>query len=950
MRHIRKSVWLLCAGSSLLSVAAAAQDAPEPAPVIGAAVGADDGADGKDIVVLGSRIPRQIDSEGPAPVTAITADDILRNGYQTVPDVLRAITQNGGETQSQQSYSGADFTPGAQQVDLRGLGPNHTLVLVNGRRIADFPLPFGGNSNFSDISNLPVGMIERIEVLSGSASAIYGSDAISGVVNFKLKTEPDGTRIDFRTGFTEQGGGNSQRLTVTSGFRKEGFRAVFGVEMLNQQPLWMFDRKIQDSTADNPTTAVPLARRNFLRTDEYNDYLDPGKARCDALAAQNRGTTYYASRKNYGYDIVNDKYVPGYFCGSNEAVAYGTMINARKGATGYASLGYEIGQRTELFLDVQASYSRLKLFRDMLDWFYVAPDGNEEGTFFNPNLAPALTYSQAQLDNWFRLFTPEELGGFDVGMTRNRSFTYNITAGIKGSLGEADKWRYELSVNRAAYSSKIGFPQVVIDKSNALFLGQQLGVDPASGYPIFNADNNRLYKPLTPAEYRSITAISEYRPKTWVNNFSATINTTELFRLPAGPVGFAAIAEVDNQGYEINPDPLALTQYYVGLIDSDGHGTRRHWAAGGELRAPIFSFLELSGAGRYDHYSFADNGFGKLTYNLGAELRPTRSLLFRGAYGTGFRAPDLHYIYKGPGNKHSGGVDYYQCRQDSPGAAFSDCDDYDARFITNHNGNRQLRPETSVSFNAGVVFQPVRNLSVSADYFRVKMKNQVQNLSIDTVLRDEASCRADGNGTIAADPNSPTCVDAISRVKRYVGGALSGEIQGVAINPINIAEESTDGIDVSARLRLPTRSVGQFSLDVGYTYVFNHTIRQYPGDPIENKLAFDSGYYIPREKGTASLTWELGRFSTTLNGQRLGKLPNWDEDAFLRASYLFNLSAQYKITDDLRVSGTINNLFAQKPVKDPTQGSYPYYNGSWFDGVGRSFYLQLTYKMGGKKL
>jgi len=100
-----------------------------------------------------------------------------------VPDVMRSLTQNGGATQSQQDYSGGDFSPGSQQVDLRGLGPNHTLVLVNGRRIADFPLPFKGRSNFTDISNIPIGMIDRVEVLTGSASAVYGSDAISGVVN-----------------------------------------------------------------------------------------------------------------------------------------------------------------------------------------------------------------------------------------------------------------------------------------------------------------------------------------------------------------------------------------------------------------------------------------------------------------------------------------------------------------------------------------------------------------------------------------------------------------------------------------------------------------------------------------------------------------------------------------------------------------------------------------------
>ncbi|MGH7021521.1 MAG: TonB-dependent receptor plug domain-containing protein, partial [Brevundimonas sp.] len=223
MRRIKSIIWALSASSSLIALAAAAQTTTS-------APGNDQATTVDEVVVLGSRIPRKIDTEGPAPVTAITADDILRNGYQSVPDVLRAVTQNGGETQSQQSSSGASFTPGAQQVDLRGLGPNHTLVLVNGRRIADFPLPFQGQSNFTDVSNIPVGLIERVEILSGSASAVYGSDAIAGVVNFVLKKSADGTRFDFRTGFTEDGGGESQRLTITTGWDRGAFHGVVGVE------------------------------------------------------------------------------------------------------------------------------------------------------------------------------------------------------------------------------------------------------------------------------------------------------------------------------------------------------------------------------------------------------------------------------------------------------------------------------------------------------------------------------------------------------------------------------------------------------------------------------------------------------------------------------------------------------------------------------------------------
>lgn len=900
---------------------------------------------GADIVVLGSRIPRIL-SEGPAPVTSISSDDIMRNGYQSVPDLLRAVTQNGGETQSQQSFAGADFTPGAQQVDLRGLGPNHTLVLVNGRRVADFPLPFNGNSNFTDISNIPVGLIERVEILSGSASAIYGSDAISGVVNFQLKEKVDGTRLDFRYGNTQHGGGQSFRLTGVTGWAKDDFHAVLGVEFLRQQPIWQYQRKRQDSTADNPTTDAPLARRTFLRADEYVYYIDPGKARCDALSALNRGSTFYAMRPGRGTFDGTD----GYFCGSEQSVAYGTMISDRSSVSAYGNLGFDVSDKAQFFTDVQFSWSRLKLFRDVLDWFYVAPDGNEEGTFFNPNLSPADTWSGLQLDNWTRQFTPEEMGGFGPGFTRNTSVAFSITPGIRGHFGNDDQWAYELSYNHAQYRSRVVFPQVVIDKSNAFFLGQQQGVDSESGYPIFNADVNRLYTPLTPAQYQSITADSVYRPKSWLNNVSATINNTKLFDLPAGPVGIAAVAEFGNQGYNLRPDPLALTQYYVGLIDSDGKGSRTHWGLGAEVRVPVFDMLQLSGATRYDGFNYAGNRVSRFTYNLGGEFRPAENLLFRAAYGTGFRAPDLNYVYRGPGNTHPSATDYYLCRSEEPDSDIGDCSYADSGIVSRRTGNPHLKPETSTSLNAGVFWQPVRNVSLSVDYFRVQMKGQVRDLDIDTLLRTEADCRiGQTSAGTAIDINSPTCIDALQRVTRYASGALQGQIQSVAVNPINIAEESTDGIDFSAHFRVPTDSAGTFTLAANYTYVLNHDIRQYPGDPKVSKLAFDSGYDIPREKGSASLTWEYDRFSTTLSGQRLGRLPNYDQDAYIRSSYLFNLSARYDINDRLRLTGTINNLFDTAPVKDPTYGSYPYYDISWFDGVGRSFFLQLTYTMGNER-
>lgn len=915
MRHIRSLLSVLATGTSLVALSAAAQTAqPETSTTI------------EEVIVIGSRIPRQIETEGPAPVSVITADDIVRNGYQSVPDLLRAVTQNGGETQSQQSFSGASFTPGAQQVDLRGLGPNHTLVLVNGRRIADFPLPFQGQSNFTDVSNLPVGLIERVEILSGSASAIYGSDAIAGVVNFVLKRSADGIRMDFRQGLTEEGGGDSQRLSISGGLSRDRFHGVFGAELIRQKPLWAYDREIQDSTQDNPVNT--LARRTFLRFDENDDYLDPGAALCGSLSNLNDGSTFYTNRPRYGY-----------FCGSDRSIGYGTILSDRKAINTYASMGYQLNDRAELFLDLQYSHSELKLFRDTQSWLYQDANGSEDGLFFNADTG--------LIEGWQRQFSPEEMGGLNKGFTRNRSDTFTITPGIKGTFGADDSWGYEVALNHSEYRSKVSFPQVIASRANAFFLGPQLGVDADSGYAIFavGTDAARLYKPLSPADYASITADSVYNPRSRSTSLSATITNKDIFELPAGPVGFAAVVEGGKQSYELNTDPNALIPYYYGLVDSDGEGDRNHLGAGLEVRVPVFSSLEVSSAGRYDRFSFADNDVGEVTYNLGLEYRPHSTLLVRAAYGTGFRAPDLHYVFSGPGNTHPSGTDYYRCATEEPDEDIGDCSFSDEGIVAYRNGNRDLDPETSKSFNGGLVWQPTRNLSLSVDYFNVELTNQVRDMSIDTILRNEGECRT-GAQTIT----SPTCVDAIARVNRQTTGPLTGSLIGVATNPINIAREKTSGVDVAARWRVPTQRAGEFTFSAAYTYVDEHTFQQYPGDPVVDKLAYDSGYYIPRDKGTTSVSWALNNLTTTLQGQYLGRLPNYAETAYIKESWLFNASAQYDLTDHARLSLTVNNLFDEGPVKDDTYSAYPYYDISWFDSVGRSYYIQLTYKLGGSGL
>ena len=550
------------------------------------------------VQVTGSRIPRA-QVEGPAPITVINAEQIRSSGFTSVPDVLRAMTQNGGETQSQQSSSGADFSPGAQQVDLRGLGPNHTLVLVNGRRIADFPMPFKGRSNFTDVSNIPLGMIERIEVLTGSASAIYGSDAIAGVVNFILKKKADGTTIDMRMGTTTEGGGESFDMSIASGFSRGNFNAVYSVELQSQTPLWAYERDIQDSTQDGPTEGSRIARRAYLRTDYNDDYLDPGAATCEALSGQNQGSTYRAYRPRYGY-----------YCGSDSSIGYGTILSKRRGANGYASLSYDFDNGQQWFADVQLGYHTMSLMRDVTKWGRMDANGDESGYFNNE--------ATGEIEFWQRQFSPEEMGGLRNAMVRSTQKTFSVTTGFKGNL--AGNWDYEAALSHSQYQSRISWAQIIAAKANDLFLGPQLGVDD-DGFPIYNADPSRLYRPLTRAEYDSIAARTTYTPKSRTETAAFTLTNSALFGLPGGDAGFAATVEVGQQAYSLNPDPLATQYYYYSWKDSDGQGSRNRWATAAELRMPLHETVNLSVAGRYDQYRYSGHTIGKATWSGGLEWR-----------------------------------------------------------------------------------------------------------------------------------------------------------------------------------------------------------------------------------------------------------------------------------------------------------------------------------------
>jgi outer membrane receptor protein involved in Fe transport len=917
-----RPAWPLLAGltAALIPILAPAQDAP-PTPAATQPPAEDINAQAaklEQITVTGSRIPRA-QVEGPAPVTVIKGSDIDAGGFRSVFDILSQVTQNTGMVQGEDF--GSTFTPAANVINLRGLGPNHTLVLVNGHRVADYPIAYDGSVNAVDFANIPSVMIDRIEILSGSASAVYGSDAIAGVVNIILKQKHEGVDLSVKVGGTQQGGGDNQRIQLIGGGNWGDLSGVFGLELTNRAPIWYGDRSLTDSYTRyaSPDSPIPPAMIAIRDPTSRTYYSLP----CDTLGYLMNGSLSEFQRPRYH----------GTYCSSDHYYSNRTNQTKKKVATGYASLTYALNDSTQLFGDFMAGWSDVHTVVRNPSW-----------------ASPSAFWNDAtnRLESWTRILAPEEDGG---RMSSARTFlqrSFNVTLGVKGTFGSSD-WHYEVAANRSDYKSDQGIFRF-LNGINDYFLGPQTGTHEFEGeeFPSYNADPSRLLTPLTADRFRSLSTHTLEHDKAWTEDLNFSVNGS-LFQLPAGDVGVAAVVEAGRQGYSNVPDPrINAGQIWNVTSAVNDSGTRNRYAAGFELNVPIFSQLTGTAAARYDRYTYGGQEVAKSTYNLGLEYRPIESLLVRGTYSTSFRAPDMNYLFaKGTVGYEPGDTDFYQCRLE--GQPYDSCDQqYNMNFRS--SGNIKLKPENGKSFTYGLVWSPLSNLDFSADYYRIRINDEVTNLDSEIILRTEADCLVGQtqSGT-PVDRNSSICQDAIARVVRNPANAPVNPnmVTNLLLNPINAATERTSGIDLSANFRWSTDRFGKYQLHGAFTHVLSHQYQQFPGDPVRDYVS-DINYQSDwRTKVNAALSWGLGDWSATVDGTRYGRVPLNDVSG-LRSSYmLFNGSVGYDLTDRAHLSLIVNNLRNSSPVDK--SGGWPNYTAGWYDAYGRQWWVQFDYHFGAGK-
>ncbi|WP_019466081.1 TonB-dependent receptor plug domain-containing protein [Dyella japonica] len=878
----------------------------------------------EQVVVTGSRIPRS-DLEGPSPVTVITAADIDARGYRNAYDAISQATQNTGITTGQDF--GSTFTPAASFVSLRGLGPNHTLVLVNGHRLAEYPVAYNGEVNAVNLANIPSESIERIEITDAGASAIYGSDAIAGVVNIILKQHYDGTDINVRAGGTQGGGGENQRLQLTQGISAGNLTGIAGLELNHVQPLMFGDRNLSASYtrgAIDPTTSVPSVAS--IRDPIGGGYFSPPNGACSALSGLMGGSV--------GLATSNDPNRPGTYCGSDRYYNDGTIGAGKRQASAFASLHYALNDHTSLYGD------------------FLADDTKVTSTLIGPPswgtstvVGPFWDANTQQLENWQRTIAPDEGIGLSAYNRIYLERSWTASVGAKGNFGDS-RWQYDANFTTSHYSSEQTRYRFLTD-ADSFFLGPQIGTQNVQGtpFPIYAPNLSRLYSPLSGQDYDSIAARSTSKNTSWTETASLVVNGPVL-ELPHGDLNIAAVAELGDQGFRNTPDARINQGYFWGTSSADdSRGTRRNQAVGVEFNAPILSSLILSGAARYDRFNFAGNSIGKATYNLGLEYRPIDGLLLRGSYATSFRAPDMNYIFSTQTLGYEPGqTDYYLCRQSNQ--PYGSCDQV---FNINYSqsGNRNLKPEQARSFTYGVVWSPTRNIDFSVDYYHIAITNEVTDLSVDQLLRTDADCLEGKtlSGT-PVDPQSTLCRDAISRVHRNPSNAVvnPGYVSMVDINPINAANEHTSGMDATANIRWGER-YGHYDFKLDYTTVFNHKYEQFAGDPIQDdlSLAYQNEW---RSKVSGTLSWRLDSWSATINGIRYGRIPLLDQSAYRSPYVLFNTSVGYQFNTQTSVSLIVNNIANRFPV-DRT-GGWPNYPSSTYDIYGRQWWIELDYHFGKK--
>ncbi len=879
-RAVRGALLMSSAATAVLSTPVGAQEQAEGAAVV------------EEVVVTGSRI-RRIEQEGPSPIVMITADDLANRGYNTVLEAVNDLPQNAGGGFDQQNTFG--FTPSASAVDIRGFGVGRSLVLIDGRRVPIFPLASGGTTNFVDLSSIPAGAVERIEVLTDGASAIYGSDAVSGVVNVILKKSTE-DELTVRRSDTTEGGGAQTRLQFATGIEGvDGSNALFFMEYFQQDQMLFTDR-------------------DFSRSDRLGGINGPGPG------------------------VFSSFGDPGTFLGDDGSVTPAPNCSTSNGSPGIVGpfCRFNRAQFRQLLPDMEHFSLTAKLDKPMMDnlgffanaaYFTSTVDTQIEPVPADTTIVPAGNPNNpVGVDGvWFRRTVEFGPRGEEVN-----NDTYNVVAGVRGKFGESFDW--ELGGQYAE--------QRVTSVLSGFF--REAGFDQAVTTGVVDLDGDGDLDPINLFDTIPQSVIDAIRVEPRTDGRSTITSadfqlTGELLDIPSGAVQFALAAEHAKQVFEDRRDPDVLAGNVEGLGGTSGGGDRKYSALGVEIEVPVLRTLSVNVAGRYDNYDDDSEVGGAFSPRVALQYRPVRNLLLRASAGQSFRAPDMQRLFGAETTGFSDLIDTPQCIRDGGSgrgdARVASCVTSVQSVEVREGANRNLEEEEGENFNLGVVWELIDGLSVSADVWQIELEKIVNTPTTQFILDENAATGAFAEAiqrdTVGCDPvRNPGCLDVVSSQAR------------------NLTFQEARGLDATIQYRLATASLGTFSFRVGGSYLDTLEIQEFAGGPIVNVLKDGELGEFVRFKGNASLGWSRGAWGSTLFVNHIG--PFTPDDATIvkevDAYTTVNLSASCALPWEGAIQVGVNNILDEEPPLDLSDGnnSQPFYNQFFHDPNGSTWWLTYS--------
>jgi iron complex outermembrane recepter protein len=894
------------------------------------------------IVVTGSYI-RRTDTESPSPVDIINADDITKRGMTSIADVIHSLSSDNSGTLTQ-NFSGA-MAGGASGVSLRGLTVDATLVLVDGHRMATYPLADDGQRPFVDIGSLPLGIVDRVEVLKDGASAIYGSDAIAGVVNIITKKNFTGLDLSANLGSSYKADGFEQRLSATYGFgnlSSDGHNVYFNVEYRHQAEIKQEDRGSYLNQLDLRPYGGNDLRGGIVQQAPPNNgtYTAVGQvAPLDRTAASPQLDQFYLLP---GCAPQNLNYSGGCTWDPN---LYKKIQPRSEGLNFTAKWTQQLGDRWQSNLAASFFRSESEQWRQpnqYLDGTSTVPftwagangtlvdqtdpattqivlPANHPDNPFNP-ASPYFAGAQAFYGAAFANYIGKPalfygaLTDIPVQITKYRTDVVRVVEDLTAQLGSWDTTLSAGFVQAATHMTYTGFVRASALNAaladNEYRVGQNAYLNPPS-----------LYQTLAPETHDTATSTLSF--------FSAT-GSRPLMPLSGGDLALALGADarftrLDNPGepYATEGDILMDGSFYA-------KGSQDVYAAFTELSAPILRQLELSAAARVDHYNVAGTAF---TPKFGVKWKVIPQLALRGTYARGFRAPGIAES----GNSSAASstfapVDTARC---SFTGKPSDCGLGYVAVLSQANPN--LKPEHSTSYTLGLIFEPIREVNLTADYFNIKRTNEIVSATL--------------------DPSQAV------RGAQQPGTTYPGPIIYYSTPYINASESRTSGFDGELTTAFPIGAYGTLTAKAQATYLIESTQiidgseYHYAGTVGPTALSGATG--TPRTRGAFTLEWSLLPVSigATLNyrshmygvdpsnGPACLQLNDPNPHCYVASFTYLDMYGQYQFSPHLQMTATVSNVTNRlAPLNTATYGGTNYNPSLDQTGaVGTFFELAVRY-------